>query len=132
MLLFDVQEAIEELHEDAREFGGMTNEFARMNVAGQYEQAQDWARMSQALDDCLRELDPMLPSFQVDRGPIHQIYTTMRRLKEPWLTQRIRGCRFVETEPDWVDPETRQMLRDEEARFTRIVEHLKRLVAAAP
>ena len=74
----------------------------------------------------------MVPSFQVNRGTIHQIYNSMRRLKELWLTQRVRACRFVETEPDGVDAESRQMLRDEEARFTRIVEHLQQLVAAAP
>lgn len=132
LLLLEVQAAIEQLQQDAREFAIMANEFARMNVAGQYEQAQDWARMFLALDDCVRELDPMVPSFQVDRGTMHQIYKSMRRLKELWLTQRIRGCRFVEMEPDGVDAESRQMLRDEEARLTRIVEHLQHLVAAAP
>jgi hypothetical protein len=132
LLLLEVQEAIEQLREDAREFGGMAYQFARMNVAGQYEQAQDWARRSLALDDCLRELDPMLPAFQVDRGTMYQIYKSMRRLKEPWLTQLVRACRFVEMAPDGVDAESRQMLRDEEARFTRIVEHLQHLVAAAP
>lgn len=132
LLLLEVQEAIEQLQQDAREFAGMAHEFARMNVAGQYEQAQDWARMSLALDDCLRELDPMLPAFQVNRVTMYQIYKSMRRLKEPWLTQRIRGCRLIESEPDGVDPESRQMLRDDEARFTRIIDQLKRLVAAAP
>ena len=99
---------------------------------GQYEQAQDWARMFLALDEFLRELDPMVPSFQVDRGTMLQIYNSMRRLKELWLAQRIRGCRFVEMEPDWLDAESRQALRNEEARLTRIVEHLQHLVAAAP
>ncbi len=132
LLLLQVQAAIEQLRQDAREFASMANEFARMNVEGYHEQAQDWARMSLALDDCVRELDPMVPSFQVNRGTIHQIYRSMRRLKELWLTQLIRACRFVEMEPDGVDAESRQMLRDEEARFTRIVELLQHLVAAAP
>jgi hypothetical protein len=54
-----------------------------MNVGRRYEHAQAWARMYQVIDDCVRELDPMLPVFQVDRRVLYGIYTTMRKLKEP-------------------------------------------------
>ena len=76
--------------------------------------------------------DPMLPSFQVDRGTIYLIYTTMRRLKARWLAQRIGERRLVETEPDGLDQEFRLALREEEAEFTRLIDQFKRLVAAAP
>jgi hypothetical protein len=61
-----------------------------------------------------------------------RIYNSMRRLKKHWLAQRIRERPFVETEPDGLDPEFRLALREEEAELTRIVEDLRRLVAAAP
>ena len=132
LLLLDVQEAIEQLQQDARQFAGMAHEFARMNVAGQYEHAQYWAREYLEIDDCLREIDPVLPAFQLNRGTMLQIYTTMRRLKERWLAQCIRGSSRPPTDSEGFEPETRQTLRDEEAHLTRIVEHLKQLVAAAP
>ena len=132
LLLLEVQAAIEQLHQDAGHFAFWAHELTRMNVQGHDKHAQAWAQLYQEIDDCLRELDPMLPSFQVNRGTIHLIYTTMRRLKARWLAQRVSERRFVETEPDGLDPEFRLVLREEEAEFTRISDQLKRLVAAAP
>ena len=132
LLLLEVQAAIEQLYQDAGHFAFWAHELTRMNVQGHDKHAQAWAQISQEIDDCLRELDPRLPSFQVDRGTIHLIDTAMRRLKARWLAQRISERRFVETEPDGLDPESRLVLREEEAEFTRIIDQLKRLVAAAP
>jgi hypothetical protein len=88
--------------------------------------------MQQVLDDYLRDLEPMLALFRLDRGAMFRIYNSMRRLKKHWRAQRIGERRFVETEPDGLAPEFRLELREEEAELTRIVEYLKRLVAAAP
>lgn len=132
LLLLEVQDEIERLQQTAGRFAGMAYELARMNVAGLEEKAQFWAQVYQEIDDCLRDLDPMLPIFQLNRGVMFRIYNTMRKLKERWLVQRIGACRFAETEPDGLDPETRKTLSEEEAHLIRIVDHLRRLVAAAP
>lgn len=132
MLLLDVEAALNQLKQTAWHFADWARELARMNVAGQNAHAKAWEQMRQALDDYLRDLDPMLALFRLDRGAIFRIYNSMRRLNEHWLAQRISERRFVETEPDGLDPEFRLALREEEAQLTRIVEYLKRLVAAAP
>lgn len=132
ILLLDVEAALDQLKQTAGNFADWARELTRMNVAGQNAHAQVWQQMHQALDDYLRDLELMLALFRLDRGPIHLIYNSMRRLKEHWLAQRIGERRFVEMEPDGLDPEFRQTLREEEAQLTRIVEYLKRLVAAAP
>jgi len=131
-LLLDVEAARDQLKQTAGHFADWARELARMNVAGQNAHAKAWEQMRQALDDYLRDLDPMLALFRLDRGTIFRIYNSMRRLNEHWLAQRISERRFVETEPDGLDPEFRLALREEEAQLTRIVEYLKRLVAAAP
>lgn len=132
ILLLDVEAALDQLQQTARHFADWAQERTRMNVAGQNAHAQVWEQMHQTLDDYLRDLEPMLALFRLDRGAMIRIYNSMRRLKEHWLAQRIGERRFVETEPDGLDPEFRQTLREEEAELTRIVEYLKRLVAAAP
>jgi hypothetical protein len=124
--------AIEQLHQDAGHFAFWAFELTRMNVRGHDKHAQAWLQIYQEFDDCLRELDPMLPSFQVDRGAIHLSYRTMRRLKARWLAQRIGERRIVETEPDGLDPKFRLALREEEAEFTRLIDQFQQLVAAAP
>jgi hypothetical protein len=131
-LLLDVEAALDQLQQDAGHFADWAQELTRMNVAGQIAHAQVWKQMQQALDDYLRDLAQMLALFRLDRGAMFRIYCSMRRLKERWLAQRIRERRFVETELDGLDPEFRLELREEEAELTRIVEYLKRLVAAAP
>ena len=131
-LLLDVEAEFYQLQQDAEHFADWARELIRMNVAGQNVHAQAWEQMRQVLDDYLRDLIPMLALFRLDRGALFRIYYSMRRLKEHWLAQRIRERSFVETEPDGFDPEFRLELREEEARLTRIVEYLKRLVAAAP
>lgn len=132
LLLLDAQDAIEQLQEDAGQFAVMTHEFARMSVPGYHEHAQAWAQIYQQIDDALRELDQMVPLFQLNQGAMFQIYNTMRRVKTRWRAQRIGERRIVETEPDGLDPAFRLALRDDDAQITRIIEHLKRLVAAAP
>jgi hypothetical protein len=131
-LLLDVEAELDQLHQDAGHFADWAQELTRMNVAGQYAHAQAWEQMQQALDDYLRDLAQMLALFLLDRGAMFRIYNSMRRLKKHWLAQRIRERRFVETELHGLDPEFRLELREEEAELTRIVEYLKRLVAAAP
>jgi hypothetical protein len=131
-LLLDVEAELDQLHQDAGHFADWAREMIRMNMAGQYAHAQAWEQMQQALDDYLRDLAQMLALFRLDRGVMFRIYNSMRRLKPRWLAQRVRERRFVETEPDGLDPEFRLELREEEAQLTRIVEYLKRLVAAAP
>ena len=125
-LLLDVEAEFYQLQQDAEHFADWARELIRMNVAGQNVHAQAWEQMRQVLDDYLRDLIPMLALFRLDRGTLFRIYYSMRRLKEHWLAQRIRERRFVETEPDGLDPEFRLELREEEARLTRIVEYLKR------
>jgi hypothetical protein len=131
-LLLDVEAALDQLKQTAGHFADWAREQTRMNVAGQHSHAQIWEQIHQTLDDYLRILDPMLALFRLDRGALFRIYNSMRRLKEHWLAQRIGERRFVETEPDGLDPAFRVALLDEEAQLTRIVEYLKRLVAAAP
>jgi hypothetical protein len=131
-LLLDVEAAIDQLQQTAEHYADCAQEMVRMNVAGQNAHAQAWEQIRQALDDYLRDLEPMLALFRLDRGAMFRIYNSMRRLKDHWLAQRIGERRFVEMEPDGLDPEFRQTLREEEAQLTRIVEYLKRLVAAAP
>jgi hypothetical protein len=132
ILLLDLEAALDQLHQDAGHFADWAQEMIRMNMAGQNAHAQVWEQMHQALDDYLRDLAPMLALFRLDRGAMFRIYKSMRRLKPQWLAQHISERRFVETEPDGLDPEFRLDLREEEAELTRIVEYLKRLVAAAP
>ncbi len=132
ILLLDVVAALYQLKQTAGRFAFCAGEMSRMNVAGSEAHAQVWEQMDQTLDDYLRDLEAMLALFRLDRGPIHRIYNSMRRLSEHWLAQRIGERRFIDTEPDGLDPEFRLVLREEEAHLTRIVEYLKRLVAAAP
>ena len=132
VLLLDVEAAFDQLKQTARHYADWAQELTRMNVPGQNAHAQVWEQIYQTVDDYLRDLEPMLALFRLDRGAMFQIYNSMRRLKDHWLAQRIGERRFVETEPDGLNPEFRQTLRAEEAELTRIAEHLKRLVAAAP
>jgi hypothetical protein len=103
-----------------------------MNVTLELEQAKEWADIYRVLDDSLRDFDPMLPSFRLDRGVLFGMYTILRHLKERWIEQRV--CSFFRPalEPDGLDETTRTMLREEEAEFTRLIDQLKRLVVAAP
>ena len=115
-LLLDVEAAIDQLHQDAGHFADWARELTRMNVAGQNAHAQQvWEQTQQVLDDYLCGLGHMQALFQLDRGAMFQIYNSMRRLKESGLTQRMHERRFVETEPDGLDPEFRLELREEEA-----------------
>ena len=132
ILLLDVEDAIHQLHGTAEHFAYCAEVLARMNVAGLDARAQAWEEVRQVLDNYLRDLEPMLAVFRLDRGALARIYHSMRRLTERWRIQRMAGYRFVETEPDGLDPETRKMLHEDEVRLSRIVEYLKRLVAAAP
>ena len=84
-LLLDVEADLDQLHQDAGHFADWARELTRMNVAGQYAHAQAWEQMQQALDDYLRDLQPMLALFRLDRGKMFRIYNSMRRLKKHWL-----------------------------------------------
>jgi hypothetical protein len=105
---------------------------AAMNVAGEFERAKEWADICRILDDVLRDFDPMLPSFRLDRGVLFGIYASMRHLKERWIKERISSFFRPALEPDGLDEATRTMLRDEEAQFIRLIDQFKRLVVAAP
>jgi hypothetical protein len=105
---------------------------AAMNDEREFERAKEWAKIYQILDDCLRDFDPMLPSFRLDRGVLFGMYTIIRSLKQRWMVQRVSSFFRPALEPDGLDEATRTMLREEEAEFTRIIDQLKRLVAAAP
>lgn len=131
-LLLDVEAALDQLKQTAGHFADWARELSRMNVRGQNAHAQVWEQMHQALDDDLRDLDPMLALFRLDRGAMRRIYNSMRELKQCWLAQRIGERRVVDTEPDGLDPAFRLALREEEAQLTRLVETLKWLLAAAP
>ena len=132
ILLLDLEAALDQLKQTAGHFADWARELTRMNVAGQNANAQVWEQMHQALDEYLRDLDPMLALFRLNRGTMLRIYNSMRGVKQSWLAQRIGERRFIEAEPDGLDPAFRLELREEEAQLTRIVEYLKRLVAAAP
>jgi len=131
LLLLEVQDALEGLQHTAGQFAFMANELVRMNVVGEEKKANFWAGVYQDIDDCLRDLDPMLPLFQLDRMALFQIYNRMRTLRYRWLAQRACAGPLVETE-DGLDPETRRILRDGETHFVYILDHLRRLVAVAP
>ena len=132
LLLLNVQVEIEQLQRATRHFATVANIMAGMNVAGQYAKAKDWAEMYWVLDNCLRDLDPMLPLFRLDRGVLFRTYDIIRNLRERWIEQRMCGFYRAELEPDGLDESARTVLRAEEAQLTRLVEHLKRLVVAAP
>jgi hypothetical protein len=131
LLLLEVQDALEGLRKTAGQFSFMANELARMNVRGEDEKAHFWARVYQDIDDGLRDLDPMLPLFQLDRMAMFKIYNTLRNIKSSWLDERAHTTRLAETE-DGLDPETRPAFHQEETRFVYILDHLRRLIAAAP
>jgi len=132
LLALDVWEGLEQLHRTARHFRTVASSMAAMNVAGEFERAQEWADIDRVLDACLRDLDPMLPVFRLDRGVLFGIYTTIRSLNQRWMVQRVSSFFRPALEPDGLDEATRTMLREEEAEFTRLIDQLKRLVVAAP
>lgn len=132
LLLLDVQEMLEQHQQTARELMTMAHILANMNAAGQREQAQEWLCMYQTFDDCLRDLDPMVPLFELDRAVLFRIYNAIRRLKIPWLLLRIGTCSRPQLEPDGLDEESRTILREDEASFLKLIGLLKQLVAAAP
>ena len=61
---------------------------AAMNDEREFERAQEWADIDRVLDDCLRDLDPMVPSFRLDRGVLFGIYKIIRHIEERWLEER--------------------------------------------
>ena len=132
LLSLDAWEGLEQLHRTARHFRTVASSMAAMNVEREFERAKEWAEIYRVLDDCLRDFDPMLPSFRLDRGVLFGIYTSMRHLKERWIEQRVSSFFRPALEPDGLDEATRTMLREEEAEFTRLIDQLKRLVVAAP
>lgn len=93
---------------------------------------QAWSSMYQTLDDCLQELAPMIPLFRLDRISLLTLYTRLRHLKELWMQQRVCGFQFASLEPDGLDEEARTALGAEAAQFARLIDQVKRLVAAAP
>jgi hypothetical protein len=127
-----VWEGLEQLHRTARHFRTVASSMAAMNVAGEFERAKEWTDIYRVFDAVLRDFDPMLPSFRLDRGVLFGIYTIMRHLKERWIDQRVSSFFRPALEPDGLDEATRTMLREEEAEFIRLIDQLKRLVAAAP
>ena len=132
LLALDAWEGLEQLQRVAQRIGTVANIMADMNVGGQYERAMEWAKIYWVLDDCLRDFDPMLPSFRLDRGVLFGTYTGMRHLKERWIKERVSSFFRPDLEPDGLDEATRSMLLDEEAKFVRLIDQLKRLVVAAP
>ena len=132
LLSLDAWEGLEQLHRTARHFRTVASSMAAMNIEREFERAKEWAEMCQILDDSHRDFDPMLPSFRLDRDVLFGMYTSMRHLKERWMDQRVSSFFRPALEPDGLDEETRTMLREEEAQFTRLIDQLKRLVAAAP
>jgi len=132
LLALDAWEGLEQLHRTARHFRTVASSMAAMNVAGEFERAKEWTDIDRILDDSLRDFDPMLPSFRLDRGVLFGIYTSMRHIKERWIDQRVSSFFRPDLEPDGLDEATRTMLREEEAEFIRLIDQLKRLVAAAP
>ena len=131
-LSLDAWEGLEQLQRTARHFRTMASSMAAMNVEREFERAQEWVEMYRILDDSLRDFDPMLPSFRLDRGVLFGMYTSMRHLKERWIDQRASSFFRPALEPDGLDEATRTMLREEEAEFTRLIDQLKGLVVAAP
>lgn len=132
LLLLDVQVELEQLQRVTLHFATVANIMAGMNVAGQYARAKDWAEMYWVLDNCLRDLDPMLPVFRLNRGVLFRTYNIIRNLKDRWIEQRVSSFYRADLEPDGLDESARTVLRAEEAQLTRLIEHLKRLVVAAP
>ena len=126
LLLLDAREMCERFRDAALEFAGWAH------LQGARENVQAWSRLYQMLEDSLQELEPMVPLFRLDRMPLFTIYERLRRLKEAWIHHRV--CEFyrVRLEPDGLDEKTRSVLREEEARLTSLIDHLKRLVVAAP
>ena len=132
LLTLDTWEGLEELQRTARHFRTVASSMAAMNVEREFERAKEWAEIYQVLDDCRRDFDPMLPSFRLDRGVLFGIYDIICHLNARWIQQRV--CSFFRPaqEPDGLDEETRTMLREEEAEFSRLIDQLKRLIVAAP
>jgi hypothetical protein len=131
-LALDACEGLEQLQRTARHFRTVASCMAAMNDAREFERAKEWAEIYQVLDDCLRDFDPKLPSFCLDRGVLFGIYKIIRHLKERWIQQRVSSFFRPALEPDGLDEATRTMLREEEAEFTRLIDQLKRLIVAAP
>lgn len=132
LLALDAWEGLEQLQRAAQRFGTVANIMAEMNIEGHYEQAKEWAKIYWIMDDCLRDLDPMLPVFRLDRGVLFGMYTIIRTLKERWIEERVSSFFRPALEPDGLDEATRTMLFEEEAKFVRLIDQLKRLVVAAP
>ena len=131
-LVLDACEGLEQLQRTARHFRTVASCMAAMNDAREFERAKKWADIDRVLDDCLRDLDPMVPSFRLDRGVVFGIYKIIRHIEERWLEERVSSFFRPALEPDGLDEATRTMLREEEAEFTRLIDQLKRLVVAAP
>jgi len=132
LLSLDAREGLEQLQGTARHFATVSNILARMNVEGENERAQEWADIYWVLDDCLRDLDQMLPVFRLDGGVLFRMYNIIRQLKDRWIQHRVRSFFRPALEPDGLDEKTRTILREEEAQFTCLIDQLKRLVVAAP
>lgn len=131
-LALDAWEGLEQLQRTARHFRTVASCMAAMNDEREFERAKKWADIDRVLDDCLRDLDPMVPSFRLDRGVLFEIYKIIRHIKEGWLEERVSSFFRPDLEPDGLDEATRTMLREEEAEFNRLIDQLKRLVVAAP
>ena len=132
LLALDVWEGLEQLQRTARHFRTVASCMAAMNFADEFERAKEWADIYRVFDDALRNFDPMLPSFCLDRGVLFGIYARIRHIKERWIKERVSSFFNPALEPDGLDEATRTMLCEEEAEFTRLIDLLKRLVAAAP
>lgn len=132
LLTLDAWEALEELQRSAGQFHTVASLMAAGNIAGQSERAKEWADIYRVLDNILRDFFPMLPLFRLDRGVLFGMYVSLRPLKERWIKERESSFFNPALEPDGLDESTRTMLREEEAVFTRLIDHFKRLVVAAP
>ncbi|MEP6934685.1 MAG: hypothetical protein ABI988_12195, partial [Nitrospirota bacterium] len=91
VLVLSVQDLLEHLQDDAHEFAVQADCFADMSVRGAHEKYLAWREMYAILDDCLRDLDQMLPMFRLERVPLFGIYDRIRSLKKRWMKQRVAG-----------------------------------------
>ena len=131
VVFLDVQEMLEHLRDNAREFAVKSYIWAGMNVPGAHEKVTVWSQLYQILDDCLRDLEQTLPRFRLERVPMLGIYDRIRSLKKHWMTQRVCEFHNPALEPDGLEEKTRLMLREEEAQLTWLINQLKRVVAAS-
>jgi hypothetical protein len=128
LLLLDVDELFPELKEDSQEHAAIARVFStvRSSLAGMED---EWNKVYWSLDECHRDYQRMVIGMRLDPALLFSIYQRMLEIKQQWLSFRARA--LTPAEGYEMSQESCDALREEEERWTMIIDNIKKMLVAS-